>query len=496
MKITIQSTVDVKRDVVVLGLFEEDSEHYAVFSKNLSLELEDAIIKKVFSKKFGELYSTRVDGKRTVVLGLGKKNEFNLEKLRRILGKSVKCAKAAKQESFATNILELVKHHTALKDEDIGRAAAEALLLANYSFTKYLSAERLEKEKNVTHASLQWTKNQTTLGKGFSTGRVIAEATNFVKDLVNEPAAVATPLYLEQVARKVASSHKHISIRVMEKEEMKKEGLNVLLGVSRGSDYPPKLMFLEYKGSAGKLKAFVGKGITFDSGGYNLKPTHYIEDMKSDMAGAAAVMAVIKAAAELGLQQHLLAVLPVCENMIDARAQKPGDIVRAYNGKTIEITNTDAEGRLILADALSYTEAKYKPEIMIDLATLTGACVVALGFYASGIMGKDDKLIDELKSAGMESADRVWPLPFFEEYQDCMDGKISDLQNTSSKGKGYDAGAISGGVFLGKFVETARWAHIDIAGPAYLADDGDYTQKGGSGAGVRVLLYYLLQQEQ
>lgn len=220
--------------------------------------------------------------------------------------------------------------------------------------------------------------------------------------------------------------------------------------------------------------------------------TGYIEDMKSDMAGAAAVLAIIKLAAELNLKRDILGVIPLCENMIGGSAQKPGDIVKAYNGKTVEIRNTDAEGRLILADALAYTEAKYKPSSMIDLATLTGACVIALGYYASGIMGKDEGLIKNLVEAGEKSGDRVWELPFYEDYQDAMDGTISDLRNTSGKGKGYEGGAINGGVFLSKFVVKAKWAHIDIAGPAFVIEESDYLQKGGTGAGVRLLSYYFM----
>ena len=184
--------------------------------------------------------------------------------------------------------------------------------------------------------------------------------------------------------------------------------------------------------------------------------------------------------------------MPLAENMISGKAQHPGDIVRAYNGKTIAIGNTDAEGRLVLCDALSYTEAKYKPDTIIDLATLTGAVVVALGYYTAAIVGKDEELLESLKKAGDDSGDRVWPLPFFDEYQDWMDGSISDLNNISMKGKGYEAGCITAGVFLSKFVEKAKWAHIDIAGSAYWVMAGDYTQKGATGSGVRMLSYWLM----
>lgn len=494
MKITIQPTLERKQDITFLGIFEEDNSNYKSYDNSLAAELDNAIKKKLFSKKFGELYSTQVDGKRTIIVGLGKKEEFSVEKMRKALGKAVRCTRSLKLESLETNIAELGHDLHQFSYEMVGRAAAEGLFLANYAFTKYFSGERLEKEKNLTWTVLQWSGSPEKFNAGLSDGMIIADATNMVKDLVNEPASVVTPSYLEQAAKKLVSL-KGVSVRIMEKDEMKKEGLQAILGVSKGSDLPPKLVFIEYKGAKqGKLIALIGKGITFDSGGYNLKPTHYIEDMKSDMAGAATVMATIKAAAELGIKKNLLAVMPLCENLVSGSAQKPGDIVKAYNGKTIEITNTDAEGRLILADALSYTEATYQPDIMIDLATLTGACVVALGYHAAGLISKDEELVKELTNAGLDSYDRVWRLPLFDEYQDSMDGTISDLQNTSRKGKGYDAGAITAGVFLSKFVDKAKWAHIDIAGPAYWVEDGDYLQKGGTGFGVRLLVYYLLQQ--
>ena len=276
---------------------------------------------------------------------------------------------------------------------------------------------------------------------------------------------------------------------------MKKDGLGSLIGVSQGSDQPPKLIFLEYRGGGeDPVTAIVGKGITFDSGGYNIKPTGYMEDMKSDMAGAAAVLGAMRTISQLGLKRNVLGVIPTCENMVSGGAQRPGDIVRAYNGKTIEITNTDAEGRLILADAIAYTEAKYNPSVIIDLATLTGACIVALGYHAAAVITNDLVLSSALIQAGEESGDRLWPLPFFDEYQDTMDGTISDLRNTSGKGRGGEGGAITAAVFISKFVDKARWAHLDIAGPAYLNDASGYNQKGATGYGVRLLTYYFMRR--
>ncbi len=499
MKIITTKDLEQKQELLFLGLFEEDKDDYKNLSLALAEEIQEAIKKKRFSKKFGEMYSTTVadiTARKIIVTGLGKKKDLTLEKARQLMGKLVSAAKGGKFVSLSTNIVQVVNSAAKFNEELLGRAVAEGLLLADYHFAKYLSEEKRGEKKPIDTVLLQWGGKEENFNKGLKTGRVIAESSNFVRDLVNEPASVANSVYLEKVAKNLATGYSSIKLKVLDKAELQKEGLNALLGVNAGSDNPPKLLLLEYRGAGnGKFTALVGKGITFDSGGYDLKPPRYMQDMKSDKAGGAAVMGTIKVAAELGLKQNLIGVIPVCENLISGSAQKPGDIVKAYNGKTIEIGDTDAEGRLILADALAYTEKKYSPEEIIDLATLTGACVVALGYYAAGMMGKDEKLIKELQSAGEESGDRVWPLPFYEDYQDWMDGTLADLNNISEKGKGYEAGSITGGVFLGKFVDKAKWVHIDIAGSSYWYVEGAYFGKGATGSGVRLLSYYLLDKK-
>ncbi len=498
MKITITKDLDKTSEVLFLGLFEEDKDNGKSFSKELAEEVESAIERKAFSRSFGEIYSTKLSSypyKKVAVMGLGEKKELGLERVRQVLGKMVTAVRNGSFSSLCTNVVEKSRNDK-FNQEMLGRAAAEGLLLANYNFTKYLAKEKQEKKKPLSVVSLQWS-GSNTFSEGLTVGRIVAEATNMVRDLVNEPANLVNSDYMEKVAKQVAGQYSSVKLKVLNKAELEKEGMGSLLGVNAGSQNPPKLLILEYTGSKkGKPTAMIGKGITFDSGGYNLKPTKYIEDMKTDMAGAAAVMAAIKVAAELKVKKNLLGVMPICENMVDATAQHPGDIVKAFNGKTIEIGNTDAEGRLILCDALAYTEAKYSPEVMIDLATLTGACVVALGYYAAGIMGKDDELLQKLEEAGNDSGDRAWKLPFFEEYQDWMDGTITDLNNCSQKGKGYEAGSITAGVFLSKFVEKAKWAHVDIAGSAYWCVDGAYLTKGATGSGVRLLSYYLLKNQE
>ncbi len=495
MKLTVTTKLETTQDVIVLGITENAKDYYKASHKSLHAELQDAIKKKLFKASFGQIFSTRVSSKEYVVVGLGEEQELTLDKVRRAIGKAVKHAKSKRAESLSVNIPFVTK--AKFNPEHLGRATAEALLLADYTFVKYLAKDRQEKKMPIKTASILWT-GDARFENGLKAGKVISEATNLTRDLVNEPAGVANSVFLEKVAKSVAASSSKIKIKVLGPSELKKLGMNLMLGVNAGSKNPAKLILLEYNGGKAKEKrtAFVGKGITFDSGGYNLKPTKYIEDMKTDMGGAAAVLGTIKAAAGLGIKKNLLGVMGVCENMVSSMAQHPGDIVRGYNGKTVEIGNTDAEGRLVLADALAFVEDKYKPEVMVDLATLTGACVVALGYYTAALMGreKDTDLLTQLHIAGTQSGDRVWQLPFFDEYQDWMDGNISDLNNISQKGKGYEGGSITAGVFLSKFVEKTKWAHIDIAGSGDWSVDGDYIAKGPTGSGVRVLSYWLLNQ--
>lgn len=408
------------------------------------------------------------------------------------MSKAVTFTKNAKLESFSTNVIDRIASSGTFSPLEIGRATAEGVLLSAYTFKKYLTPDPEVIEKELNEVSVTWQKDRLAFSEGLEQGKVIASATNLAKDLVNEPAINMTTDHLHRCAEEITKD-KRITLKVLEKKDLEEIGCGAILGVSKGSYHPPKLLILEYNGTEdGPVTAFVGKGITFDTGGYNLKLRGGMENMKSDMSGAATVLAVVNAAAELGVRRKIVGVAPVCENVISGNAIKPGDVLVAYNKKTIEVIDTDAEGRLILADALSYAEEKYRPEIIIDIATLTGACITALGYQVSGVIGTNKELIDALVNAGEESYDRVWPLPLLEEYKESMKGTITDLKNLSVSG--YGAGAITAAVFLSHFVQNAKWAHIDIAGPSFLTEERDYLQKGATGSGVRLLMYYLLSQ--
>ncbi len=313
--------------------------------------------------------------------------------------------------------------------------------------------------------------------------RLIAEATNEARRLADAPSNMMTPsIFTDTVSARARKEG--LKVRVLEKTVLERMGWGAFLGVARGSHEPPKVLVLEYSGAKGPGKyAIVGKGITFDSGGISIKPSSGMEDMKFDMAGAAAVAMTTILAARLGMPVNIVGIMPLTENMPGGRAQKPGDVVRTLSGKTVEIISTDAEGRMILADALAYAVSTYTPEAVIDLATLTGACVVALGSEASGIMGTDDGLVGALIDAGEDSGDRLWRLPLWDEYKDLLKSDVADIKNAGSRW----AGTIQGGIFLKEFVHDATWAHIDIAGTAYLDKPKPYFRKGATGAGVRLL---------
>jgi leucyl aminopeptidase len=298
-----------------------------------------------------------------------------------------------------------------------------------------------------------------------------------------------TPKDLEEIAKKIARQNK-IKITILGKKEMQKKKMNAILGVSKGSSQEPKLIILEINPIAKEKIAIVGKGITFDSGGLDLKPAAYMLDMKSDMAGAATVLNVMDAIAKLKPKKGIIGVIAASENMTGQSAQKPGDIITSYNKKTIEIINTDAEGRLVLADAISYVKEQKKPSVIIDVATLTGASIIALGYTIAAMVGNDEILKEELKKASQKSGEKIWDLPLYDEHRESMKGDISDLRNLA-KGNASAAGVITAAAFIENFVEKTPWAHIDIGGAGWMPEENDYYSKGGSGYGVRLLVEFL-----
>jgi len=316
-------------------------------------------------------------------------------------------------------------------------------------------------------------------------GKIKADATNMARDLGNLPSNDLKPKDLAEVAKNIAKEHK-MECTILEEKDMQKHGMGMLLGVSRGSIEPAKLIILEYNHqNAKQTLAIVGKGVTFDSGGISLKPGKNMDEMKFDMCGAAAVLGAMKVFGQVNPNLNVIGVIPATENMPGGRAQRPGDIVTAHNGKKVEILNTDAEGRLILGDAMSFIVKEFKPDAIIDLATLTGACITALGHYTTGAITNNDELMEAVRKAGISSGDRVWQLPSYPEYSDLIKGKYGDLQNIGSG----DSGTIIGGIFLENFIEGTPWVHLDIAGTSWnVRNIGYQPNSGATGVGVRLLV--------
>jgi leucyl aminopeptidase len=484
----------IKTDVIVIPVFQDSKPMEENFQKI------DAMLGKVLSKALVEdksfaeegqfnsfLSGKRIDVKEVILAGMGKDKKITEDKLRKFGGKLVNYLKSKNLSKVV-----VLSFGLGLKKVQVDRATyclTEGLVLGGYSFDKYKSKCDSGKDKKEIKSITLLPQNdfeEKQMKKPINEAVTICNVTNIVRDLVNEPANVATPKYLADFAKKLFKKTK-VKCKVLDKKAIKKLGMNLLLGVSKGSSEDPRLILLEYKGKCEKL-GLVGKGVTFDAGGLNLKPSAYMDDMKEDMGGAAAVLGVFKAVADLKLSANLVGVIPCTENLCGSSAQKPGDVILTASGKTVEIANTDAEGRLILADALWYTATKLKPKKMIDIATLTGASVVTLGKIVAPIVGTDKELIDGLVTASNTSYERLWELPFYEEYLEDVKGKVADIKNLGLP-KG-EAGVIAGGAFLNEFVNDIPWAHIDIGG-AVNSNGNGYIAKGHSGFGVRVLVEYL-----
>ena len=421
---------------------------------------------------------------RVLAIGLGRKGAFTRKQYRKaLLAAAASVAKTGARDAVSYLSQEPVAETDAYYR---GRLAAESVAHALYRVPALRSTRKAAEPALRSFGIALPERDQCGEGeRGLAHGRGVAAGTALSRNLANLPANVCTPSYLAQRARELAREHAAIRVQVLDEREMKRLRMGALLSVTAGTDEPARLLVLRYQGGRpGQSPAvLVGKGVTFDSGGISLKQPAGMDEMKFDMTGAASVLGTMKAAAEIGLPINLVAVIPTCENMPGGRATKPGDVVRSMSGQTIEVINTDAEGRLILCDALTYAR-RFKPALVVDVATLTGACVVALGAHTSAIMSNDDDLAAELEEAGRRAEDRAWHMPMAEEYHEQLKSNFADFTNSC----GRDGGAITAACFLAKFTEGLRWAHLDIAGTAYLTG----AQKGSTGRPVPLLVDFLI----
>lgn len=473
-----------KAEAFVVPYIIKNNKPKLLVSDSIDISEADTAIKcGDFTGKQGELltlYSKKLQEKRLILLGLGDANKLSVESLRRSYSSLLKECNKKKIEKIITFLPEI----KSLGDDQVAKGVTEGITLANYQFSKNKSDKKQQLLKGVYFLSASRAAKaviRETL--------TVSEAVYFARDLVNDNADFVTPQHLVKCARSLARKHAKFSSTIFDKKRLQKEKMGLILAVNRGSSRDPALIMMKYRGNP-KSKdhtVIVGKGITYDTGGLNLKPTGSMETMRCDMGGAGTVFGIMEAVASLGLKVNVTGVVPTTENCIDAHSYKPGDVYVGYSGKTVEIGNTDAEGRLVLADALAYTAKHLKPTRIIDFATLTGAMVIALGQVATGMMTTDDRLAEALSSAGDETYERVWRLPLFEEYRKQLKSDIADIKNTGGRG----GGSITAALFLKEFVGEVPWAHLDIAGTAFISSADEYRPKNATGVGVRLIVEYL-----
>ena len=430
--------------------------------------------------------------KHILLTGLGKRDKVGSHDVYLAAGRA---AQEARSEEFKS-VAFLPPETAATKIEAPARQVCEGAMAALYKFDQFKSKKGKEEgedeakeEKEIERIEIicPFESDGGRIKHEVEEARIMGECVHMTRDLVNYPSNLKRPPVLADRIRQQVSRH-GIRCGVLDEHAMRKKGMESLLGVASGSGAPPRLVTLEYgKKREGKpTLCLVGKGITFDSGGISLKPSKGMDEMKGDMAGAAAVAGALMAIAQLRLPIHVIGVLPLSENMPDGNAQRPGDIVRAMNGKTIEVLNTDAEGRLVLADAIAYAEQTYKPDYLVDIATLTGAVIVCLGRHATGLLSNDDALRKHVIAAGEKVHERCWALPFWKEYRDMVKGKVADVKNVASESG--EGSTITAAAFVASFLnEKTKWAHLDIAGTSYSESGKPFGQVGATGVGVRLL---------
>ena len=428
----------------------------------------------------------RIPAKRVIVAGLGKQPELTLDRIRRATAEACRYARGKGSKRVATIV------HGAgaggIEADSAAQAIAEGAILGLYTFRRHITREPDNGPVDELLIVEREEGKLAQLEKGRSTGEAIAGAVNFARDMINEPANFMTPGDMAEIAGKVAADY-GLHCAVLEREQMREMGMGALLGVAQGSAQPPKFIVLEYKGSDASEKpvGLVGKGITFDSGGISLKPGDNMGEMKGDMAGGATVMAVLRVLGQLRPGIDVTALIPATENLPSGTALKPGDVLRAMSGKTIEIVSTDAEGRLILADALAYA-ANLGLSPLVDVATLTGACRVALGDVTTGAFANNEDLVKKVLSAADKAGERLWQMPMYEEYREQYKSEVADIKNSG----GRYGGAITAAQFLGEFVGDSPWVHLDIAGTSSASKDKGYVVKGATGVMVRTLTELVL----
>ena len=493
IKVVVGNIAQIKAGAIIVNFFEGMERldgDTASIDRTLGGAISQLMAQGEIKGKLNEITIIHSLGKlpaaRVVVTGLGKQPELSQDKVRGAVAETCRLLRQKGVDSIAT--MAQGAGIAGISPERAAQAVTEGALLGTYSFRRHITKEAEHGEiKQLTIVAGGKTE-LPGLEQGCNKGRVLAEATNLARDMVNEPANYMTPTHMAETAARLAEDY-GLEISVLEREQMQELGMGALLGVAQGSRQPPKFIVLHYRGgdSTETDVALVGKGITFDSGGISIKPSEKMDEMKGDMAGGAAIMAAMSAIAQLKPRINVTALIPATENLPSDSALKPGDILTAIDGKTIEIVSTDAEGRLILADALGYAQ-KFKPKFIIDVATLTGACRVALGNLCSGAFANNQELVDKVIAAGAEAGELIWQMPMYEQYKEQNKSDVADIKNVGGK---Y-AGAITAAQFLAEFVGDTPWVHLDIAGTNLSEKERGYLVKGATGVPVRTLVNLVL----
>ncbi len=475
----MESEINIRnREGLILGCFENSRTSHSISSFLRKVGISAAQLKSLnFKGKEGDIATLPTNkGNILIFTGLGKKSEITEETVRKAVGKGIFEALNKKIEKVAITGFNYQK-----KGLKLTKALAEGILLSNYRFNKY------QKEKFVIEELTVYGEEKNR--NEFEEGIILGNAANFTRNLVNEPGNIITPEVLAEKAKAISKKY-NFKCKIFTEKELEKKEMIGILTVGKGSKNPPRFIHTSYKPENPKKKVvLIGKGVTFDSGGLNLKPDQYMKRMKMDKAGACAILGIMKAIGERKPDIEIHALIPSVENMPDGKAYRPDDIIVYKNGVSVEIHNTDAEGRLILADALIYG-SKLQPDIIIDLATLTGACVVALGHYTSGLFSTKPAIARQLQELSTKTGEKMWPLPFDIDLEEEIKGSQTEIQNV---GKSRFGGAITAALFLKKFVDESikTWIHIDIAGPAFIEKDWKYYTLGATGQPVRTITEFI-----
>jgi leucyl aminopeptidase len=489
-----KASIDQKQtSLLVIGVFEGDQDftHSKDLDSSVSSSIKETLENKEFRGTFGSSTVVYTLGKgpmkKIMLLGLGKREKFTDEGARI-------CAGKATRKAQELGIKEFSMMQFSNLDEGLMEAMTEGIALALYSFDKY--KETQEPTSKIEEVTILINSDSLRFQSVVEKANIIVEAVNFARDIGNLPPNDCPPAHLASIAVSLAQDY-GMKVRIMDRYELENMGMGGIVAVGKGSNNPPKLIVLEYNGANDpqqKPYLLVGKAVTFDTGGISIKPSEKMDEMKFDKCGGCTVLAITRAIASMKLAVNVVGIVPSVENMPSATSYRPGDIIRMYNGKSVEVLNTDAEGRMILADAIAYGIATYGPKAVIDLATLTGAAIIALGANVAAMIGSNKQLVDRLRKLSDKTGEKMWELPLYDEYHEQIRSTYADIKNVG----GRPGGAITAAAFLSNFVNDVPWVHIDIAGTAWTQEgthEKSYNHRGATGFGVRTLVKLLMEDE-